>query len=125
MRQVFNMAMARSLCAAAHGSGLDTEPSIGQSRRNTVIKWAFHMMGEHGFYRGYWRFLVRTLKADPLEFRLTGMRGNTRAAVAYGLKDYLEERFANALGMALGNAAITAELREGKWSYSGSVDADV
>jgi hypothetical protein len=82
-------------------------------------------LSEHGYYCGYWRFTVWIPKADPLEFRLAGRRGNPRTAAAYGLKDYLEERFADAMGEVLGGAAATAEFSGGQWRYGGSVDADV
>jgi hypothetical protein len=125
MKQVFNMAMARVLCDAVRGSGLDSEPWIAQSKRGIVIGWDFHLMDDQGYYRGYWRFIVRIPKTDPLEFHLTGRRGNTRSALAYDLKGYLEERFADAITSVLGSAAVVAELCDGKWRYGGGVAADV
>lgn len=119
------MAMARDLCAAVHGSGLNSNPDIAQSSRQVVICWDYHLMGEQGYYCGYWRFTVWIPKADPLGFRLTGRRGNPRSAAAYGLKDYLEEQFDQAMRGVLGSVGIAAELGGGKWRYSGIVEDGV
>jgi hypothetical protein len=97
MAKVFTEAMAHELCQDVHGSGLDGEPFIRESRKNVVIHWSYHMMDDGGYYCGYWRFVVWIPKAHPQEFRLTGRRGNPKCASAYGLKDYLEDVFVEAI----------------------------
>jgi hypothetical protein len=109
MARRFNMEMAHKLCDDVHGSGLDTEPRIAQSDRNITIRWDFHLMDDYGFYCGYWRFIVWIPKADPLGFRITGRRGNPRGRAAYGLKDYLEEVFAEAVAKVLDEDAVLGD----------------
>jgi hypothetical protein len=125
MKRLFNMTMARELCDSAHGSGLDTTPYITQSKSNVLIDWDFHMMDNQGYYCGYWRFVVWIPKANPLKFRLTGRKGNTRSAAAYDLKYHLEERIGDAMDGVLDRAGVVAEFVNGAWSYDGGVEADV
>jgi hypothetical protein len=81
-------------------------------------------MDDQGFYCGYWRFALTIPKSDPMEFRLTGRRGNPRGAAAFRMKEYLEERFADAVAETLAGGGATALWLGGEWRYDGGVEAD-
>jgi hypothetical protein len=119
------MEMAHKLCHNIHGSGLDGEPYIRQSRRNVVIYWDFHMMDNQGFYCGYWKFTVWIPKDNPISFRFTGTRGNSRCITALGLQDYLECIFAEAVRETLGTAGIEYEWDGKTYRYHRSTGEDV
>jgi hypothetical protein len=124
----FNKRRAAALCNEVSGSGLNSKPEIRAGKSVITVYWDFNLMNQHGYYIGYWHFKVVIPKADPLNFKLYGRRGNTRCLEAHDMKDYLGEMFDSAMCGLLGKFGISHEWRCDKESqgyiYYGEVDKD-
>jgi hypothetical protein len=115
---LFSVELAHGLCNRVHGSGLDCDPEITESRRNVVVRWAFHMMDDNGFYRGWWRFTVFVPKNNPFGFRVVGRRGNARIEAACGMKEHLEETLYMGMEEELFAARLYAPANDAYFAYS-------
>jgi hypothetical protein len=67
-------------------------------------------MDDRGFYDGYWRFVLKIPRADPMEFWLNGRAGNPNRKSAYGIKEYLGDMFADVMPEILRENGISWEL---------------
>jgi hypothetical protein len=123
MKHYFNYDLAEKLCKKAHGSGLDTEPCIldAYAMRYVQITWEFHLMDELGFYDGYWRFVLKIPRDNPMEFTLNGRSGNPRSRSARGIKEYLEDIFAELIPEILQEGGVSFDLVNEK-IYPGDPD---
>jgi len=82
-----------------HGSGIDLEWLIEETRRSFRCYNGFHCMDEHGFYEGWADFVLIVPKSDPLDFKLQFCgRRSQYLAKKHMLRDYLEDEFLFALG---------------------------
>jgi hypothetical protein len=126
MKHFFNHKLAEKLCDKTHGSGLDTEPKIldDSSLRYIQVTWEFHLLDEFGFYDGYWRFILKIPRDNPMGFTLNGRgAGNPRTKSAYGIKEYLTDAFAERMSEILREGGVSFELAYEK-IYPGDPDYD-
>lgn len=112
MKHYFNYELAEKLCDKVSGSGLGTRPRILGTfgLKYVQIQWEFHLMDQDGYYDGYWGFTSKIPRDDPLEFTITGRRGNPRRGSALDVKDYLYDIFAAGIEETLREAGISWEL---------------
>jgi hypothetical protein len=123
MKHYFDYELAEKLCDKAHGCGLDTKPTIKNMSdgRRIQITWEFHLMDAQGFYCGYWRFIVKIPRDNPMEFTLNGRAGNPQVESAYGIKEYLGDMFNELIAEVLQEAEISCDLVNEK-IYPGDPD---
>jgi len=81
-----------------HGSGIDLDWYIEETRKSFRCYNGYHCMDENGFYEGWADFVLIVPKANPLEFKLQ-FRGRRSQYLArkHMLRDYLEDAFLFAL----------------------------
>jgi hypothetical protein len=123
VKHYFNCGLAEKLCDKAHGAGLDTEPVINDmpDGRRIQITWEYHLLNEGGYYHGYWRFIIKIPRDNPMEFTLNGRAGNPQVKAAYGIKEYLGDMFNELIAETLQEAGILFELVNEK-IYPGDPD---
>jgi hypothetical protein len=123
MKHYFNYELAKKLCGWVHGPRLDTIPVIDviADGRKIQITWEYHLMDEHGYYCGYWRFIVKIPVDNPMGFTLNGRAGNPRRSYTEDTKEYLGDMFAEFIPEILREAGIGCELVNEK-IYPGDPD---
>jgi hypothetical protein len=106
MKHYFNYELAKKLCDKAGGSGLDSVPDVYDKKSHIRVEWDYHLMNSNGYYEGYWNFILKIPRNNPMAFVLTGTRGNPRKVSAYDLKDYLCQLFDEVISEVLEGAGI-------------------
>jgi hypothetical protein len=66
-------------------------------------------MNEIGLYDGYWRFILKIPRDDPMGFWLNGRAGNPNRESAHNIKEYLGDVFAGAMSEILRENGISYE----------------
>jgi len=85
---------ARLYQCLPHGSGINGDWYIEETRRSFRCYNGYHCMDENGMYDGWADFVLIVPKSSPIEFKLQ-FRGRRSQYLArkYMLRDYLEDEF--------------------------------
>ena len=82
-----------------HGSGIDLDWVWERKGKKVHCYNSFHYRDENGFYDGWQDFVLILFcgKENKLDFVVESVGGWSRRLAAAGLRDYLEDLFANSL----------------------------
>lgn len=80
-----------------HGSGIDGEWYLEETKDKIYACNSFHVMDDYGYYVTWVDFCVVFPKKNPKNFKVK-IKNNYYYARKYGLKEYLEDLIAESLG---------------------------
>ena len=95
MKNYNSKKLALMLVSSIHGSGIDRDYSITESRRNIIVSNEVHCMDEFGGYDGYLPFkvLIDKKSAKVMNIKFGGADNYHRRKYVWNYSDYLSQLF--------------------------------